>query len=276
MSIPDVLLTMLHAAGVDPDTLPFTWNVCVNPDGTVSGHMHYDPRAADSHKVRLARSAGKPQLRKPAAGKPQSLLKAPSSTDRYQPSTGKPQRNSFYSHSAGTPQQPHISANSSQPSSKRHCPSRRRRNAQRRAAWRLTLSDRSTPAVDSIGQPDTDCNSDSAAVVSQQSADTPAADAIPQLSGLITSSPASGLLDQISAELVPTGEKPHMPAPIAPAKRERVPTYEVSDTFPGVYLRSFNEPDSDEDIDLPLSDPRHSGHLAHQWYQEFLAKQALD
>ena len=81
MSVPDLMLSMLHAAGVDPKTQPVTWHVGMNADGTIFGHMCFDPNivsTADSHdKAEPSHCVGKRQPGVFVAGQRQSHSPAP-------------------------------------------------------------------------------------------------------------------------------------------------------------------------------------------------------
>ena len=307
MSLPDLMLKCLRAAGVDPATTPVTWSMEIS-DGSISGTVCWSLAPQDSN-----------------AGKPQPFSKSKAGSPQFP--TGKPQSSSL--HSAGTPQLStlHFPTSNNTPSGrrlyepptkKRKTPSQRRHSAKRRELWRLS---RSSPAdvlmqnnsanASDVSQ---ELNSDScpsspvtdvlrkniinnASDVSQKLVSDDTSSIVESMDNVPDSVVAECSVDESDSddefESLPWSDPRHpghdayllrqsydtvidLPPsdpPRAPDKppREKVPTYEVSDSDPAVYYRSFDDSDSDDD-DLPLSDPRHPAHL---WYQEFLAKQAL-
>ena len=148
MSIPDKMLKCLHAAGIDPNSLSVTWNICMNADGTISGHVRYDPNVVDSpedkwsgptgkrqysHIDKHSYSAGKRQYSEVVAGHPQ-LPNAPvpfGSAGNRQLSAltaGKSKLFNIPSEMAGAAQRSRHS--------KKRTPSQCRRSARRRSSWR--------------------------------------------------------------------------------------------------------------------------------------------
>ena len=187
MSVPDLMLSMLHAAGVDPKTQPVTWHVGMNADGTIFGHMCFDPNivsTADSHdKAEPSHCVGKRQPGVFVAGQRQSHSPAPlpaglrqsAFSDRPPVSTtGSRQSFPDTMTSPAGPRQlspKTTTAGSRQPSpetrcvvgdhmthsrpqsvhSKRRTPSQCRRSVKRRAAWRPS----NLPASDVLQKPPT-------------------------------------------------------------------------------------------------------------------------
>ena len=153
MSVPDVVLLSIRAAGVDRTAQPITWDICKHDDGSVSSYMRWIPSAVKNGEGSLPCSAGKCQLSNPAAG-PQSP-----DISTHPSAAGKPQLASFIRDSAGSSQPSskspsllrltHHATISQTPAhrSKHRCPSQRRRSARRRAAWRQTLQADSASVV---------------------------------------------------------------------------------------------------------------------------------
>ena len=187
MSVPDLMLSMLHAAGVDPKTQPVTWHVGMNADGTIFGHMCFDPNivsTADSHdKAEPSHCVGKRQPGVFVAGQRQSHSPAPlpaglrQSAFSDRPPVSATGSRQSYPDTMTSPAGPRqlspktTTAGSRQPSpetrcvvgdhmthsrpqsvhSKRRTPSQCRRSVKRRAAWRPS----NLPASDVLQKPPT-------------------------------------------------------------------------------------------------------------------------
>jgi len=244
-------------------------------------------------------AAGQSQSLSSSAGSPQlysdSIPSKIAGSDQLSPAMASPRTISAGSrphsvpgiNSAGKPQSTRGEPRAAH--SKSRCPSQRRRSARRRAAWRQTLQAASEVPQKHVS-PIIQDPEQSLSVISEVSfSPIGVVTDVPQKHPFESSCDFDSTTDVVSppsdppdvtpvamSAVDPVNDSVDVVSPHAPAIRERVPTYEESDSVPGVYFRSVDESDSDDDIDLPLSDPRHPGHLAHQWYQDFLAKQALE